>query len=289
MDMLAHRPLSSLPAEESFRSRATNTATKPSRKQTFTKFNDLPKELRLQIWELAIPGPRLVYLSSLSTFKSHAPVPSLILACKESFEVASRRYSRTASGRCGMRETYFDFERDILFVDLRSFGQAGYHAGKDTTAWKAAWARTTPHRRSIQNLCLGTDSLDYYVENGYEAEVIATLACFGDLKTLTLAIDHTVIPSKRATSSLEFVDIPGVEDSLGHGMDQPVPANFGYSPRTFSLNSEWMKNARLRWFQRHGEQLSWELPKFRYKKVVSVKKPRSAKAGKILEGEIAKP
>jgi hypothetical protein len=34
----------------------------PNLLRTFTIFNEFPKELRLMIWEAALPGPRIVFL-----------------------------------------------------------------------------------------------------------------------------------------------------------------------------------------------------------------------------------
>jgi hypothetical protein len=109
----------------------------------FTKFPDLPDELQVLIWEFAVvgAGPRLVEIitrplarkqpcqmeteaAENSTPKpkwgitSDCPTPPLLLACYTSYDIASKHYQKAfkLDGRQNLRETYFDFERDILYL-----------------------------------------------------------------------------------------------------------------------------------------------------------------------------
>jgi 2EXR family len=98
---------------------------------TFTRFAELPKEIRLLIWDASVPGPRIVnirqrYLTKtwddiineegtkrrgaptkaagtkgdaleaprLKGLKSDCPQPSILFACRESYTVASKYYQR---------------------------------------------------------------------------------------------------------------------------------------------------------------------------------------------------
>jgi hypothetical protein len=149
---------------------------------SFPRFNDLPKEIRLSIWEFAIPAPRLVEVieRDLATFpkdvvrqvdewKAHpeelpqelkgtwksdeeilerlellaeqtptwlgadelqmseplvnifSPCrpPAMLFACRESNGVASKLYDRafdTKDTALTFPQTYFDFDRDILYI-----------------------------------------------------------------------------------------------------------------------------------------------------------------------------
>jgi hypothetical protein len=114
----------------------------------FTKFPNLPDELQVLIWEFAIvgAGPRLVEIitrplarkqpcqmeteaAENSTPKpkwgitSDCPTPPLLLACYTSYEIASKHYQKAfkLDGRQNLRETYFDFERDILYLTGMAF------------------------------------------------------------------------------------------------------------------------------------------------------------------------
>lgn len=54
---------------------------------------------------------------------SDCPVPLLLLACYVSYEIASKHYQKAFKlGRCqNLRETYFNFERDILYLTEMAF------------------------------------------------------------------------------------------------------------------------------------------------------------------------
>ena len=109
------------------------------------------------IWEMALPGPRVVYLEpillepyssrpnevvddadngqdpahsdheteeddefgplSCGALRSQATPPALLYTCLESFEVASQFYTLAFETKEAEPETWFCFERDILVVD----------------------------------------------------------------------------------------------------------------------------------------------------------------------------
>ncbi|KUJ06298.1 uncharacterized protein LY89DRAFT_542662, partial [Mollisia scopiformis] len=94
--------------------------TQDMKETSFLQFGELPKEIRLAIWEAAIPGPRIVDLRDqplkitagelkdqireqkekmfgfhpMGGFKSKCPAPEILFACRESHEVATRYYER---------------------------------------------------------------------------------------------------------------------------------------------------------------------------------------------------
>jgi hypothetical protein len=76
----------------------------------FPQFGNLPKEIRLEIWEAALPGPRIVELrerpfkignllnrnhrTPKAGFKSYCRALDILFACRESHEVAIKHYER---------------------------------------------------------------------------------------------------------------------------------------------------------------------------------------------------
>ena len=55
-------------------------------------------------------------------FKSESLIPPIMLACRESFGVASKAYTRTFGSLGALPETYFNFKLDTLYLDrLSSF------------------------------------------------------------------------------------------------------------------------------------------------------------------------
>ncbi|KAE9371143.1 hypothetical protein N431DRAFT_294227, partial [Stipitochalara longipes BDJ] len=94
----------------------------------FPQFNKLPLEIREQIWEFSLPGPRVVTLDTSRdtpvperlcfsrVFKARNPV--LLSTCRESRAVAKRRYKLAF----GTGNVYFDFEGgDILYFGPECF------------------------------------------------------------------------------------------------------------------------------------------------------------------------
>jgi hypothetical protein len=121
----------------------------PSRGPTFTIFNRLPIEVRLQIWEAALPGPRLINIKekrlrktkrehiaetcpdldpatfppdNLLGVTSDSKAPSVLFACRESYSVASKVYVPSFAFADSIPETYFDFRRDTLYLSCNKFG-----------------------------------------------------------------------------------------------------------------------------------------------------------------------
>src|SRR4051794_2654959 len=118
----------------------------------FPFFGLLPKELRLKIWEHALPGPRIILVKRFIDFKeeeqdnsgeghggppqtsvtsrsarfsspssSHSVV-RMLGVCKELNEVVKRHYSIIFP----LTSTWFDFNVDFLFINGGSAGAAEY-------------------------------------------------------------------------------------------------------------------------------------------------------------------
>jgi hypothetical protein len=120
----------------------------------FTLFNQLPSELRLQIWELALPGPRVMHIKERlvgktkvesqrrdSNFENLLPgcadddmlslrsdniLPSELFACRDFRQVALKFYVKSLALAKSTPETYFDFDVDTMYLRFGTF------AGTDT-------------------------------------------------------------------------------------------------------------------------------------------------------------
>jgi 2EXR family len=104
---------------------------------SFTKFPLLPAELRLMIWECAIPEPRVIRYTSrtyreyiswyhTSIYRLEQTIPGIIHACYDSRREALKRYKIALLVELA-RPVYFDFERDTLefgdFEALEAFSK----------------------------------------------------------------------------------------------------------------------------------------------------------------------
>ncbi|KAF8854119.1 hypothetical protein BDZ45DRAFT_677200 [Acephala macrosclerotiorum] len=105
--------------------------------ESFTLFPELPTELRLKIWKLAIPGPRILsvghrmqygegygrIIPTAMEWRTSDPVPTLLHVCHDSRTEALKVYQPSfAAFRTPRQEgkNYIDFSRDILY-----FGGSG--------------------------------------------------------------------------------------------------------------------------------------------------------------------
>jgi len=143
-------------------------ALRPAPDAAFPQFARLPAEIRLQIWEAALPGQRAIMLVSPfpttaerlrgklglgpparhppgmpAVFRGSAPPPALLHVNAEARAVALRRY-RLGLGALGAPgRIYIDFERDCVALsraELRSNAQ---------TLW-----RLTPDAAQVRHLAL---------------------------------------------------------------------------------------------------------------------------------------
>jgi hypothetical protein len=94
--------------------------------ETFTKFPDLPSELRREIWKYLLPGPRVIIIAGPPRtsyrriegrcFVDGIKTPELLHICQESRDFALERY-RLSFGPHLSSPVYFDFSSDVLLLD----------------------------------------------------------------------------------------------------------------------------------------------------------------------------
>ncbi|ETS80096.1 hypothetical protein PFICI_07625 [Pestalotiopsis fici W106-1] len=105
---------------------------------SFSKFNDLPPELRIKIWQTAMPEARTVVVKSpyapkddappsleealvhtdgpTKTWTSNTPIPALLHVNAEARHEASKRYQLALSVGQHQPRIYVDFTRDTIFL-----------------------------------------------------------------------------------------------------------------------------------------------------------------------------
>lgn len=63
-------------------------------------------------------GLAMAVIPSPGVFRNFSP-PALLSVCKESYEVASKRYELAFASYHGVPRTWFDFSQDYLYLDWR--------------------------------------------------------------------------------------------------------------------------------------------------------------------------
>jgi hypothetical protein len=82
-------------------------------------FSQLPKELRLSIWEAAAILPRVVRLKLYDdgSLRPHNPPPALLLVCREASEVSLKIYTKRFGTVLAPPSTWFSYDHDTLYLD----------------------------------------------------------------------------------------------------------------------------------------------------------------------------
>jgi hypothetical protein len=76
--------------------------------RTFTLFPKLPTELQLQIWEHALPGPRIINISPPRP-SDGLSLPPMMAACRQSRAVILRNYDTSADEMIQNPRLFLDF------------------------------------------------------------------------------------------------------------------------------------------------------------------------------------
>ena len=91
--------------------------------RTLHRFQELPAEIRIQIWQYCLPEPRVIEIRNDRDFPdatSICRIPPMLHACLESREIASQVYglSLGMDGKPG--QIWVDFERDTVYFGAKS-------------------------------------------------------------------------------------------------------------------------------------------------------------------------
>ena len=224
--------------------------------------------------------------------KSDCTTPTILFACRESFQVASQFYSPAFSCRVGrfksIPQTYFDFRRDTLYIDNRIYERQFTDAGIFEIGLQALWNRQ--ELAKVQNLALGAnvydlrDGDDDGDDDGDLASWLAkTLGYFSKVKNLTIVVEHchdvfveeTGFTDENAT--LTFLDDVydvceafDIYEEVTPWDREPlqIPLN-GYAQEAV-VDLDKLERFRMKWNGTTEKLCPWEMPKIEYKTLMSV-------------------
>ncbi|KAJ9149498.1 hypothetical protein NKR23_g4353 [Pleurostoma richardsiae] len=162
-----------------------------ARQRTFPQFKDLPAELRLCIWEAALPGPVVVpriWNNDKGRYGLRRRVPAVLQACRES------RYSLTPDPEEQPRDRRV-IKHQVVDIYGKTGAQAGVYVNWATdSVWiqrgynilQAEMAAYLPLRSLVMNWGLRPCWVETTV-----AEGVAFVRRFPRLELLTLVIDFS--------------------------------------------------------------------------------------------------
>ncbi|KAF7932015.1 uncharacterized protein EAE97_009036 [Botrytis byssoidea] len=198
---------------------------------TFTCFMELPLEIRVMVWEASLPGPRVVLLrptwifgwKTSRCFGSHEvirvpdyvvqssnPVTALYV-CRESFNVASTRYTQTFASPESPFKTWFDFDFDFDTLCIAP-NEAFHHR------LPAVFAEPLP----VTALDKEYDTEEWWwsFQNPYVLEVFLDVCLIdaGRLEELTLVTGrypcNTYVFTPKRSKDLSFIELQDIDASL---------------------------------------------------------------------------
>ncbi|ESZ95144.1 hypothetical protein SBOR_4476 [Sclerotinia borealis F-4128] len=158
----------------------------------------------------------LVKYSKLWGFRSDAPIPGILLACRESHEVAMKWYPRVfkcsgdneGPGSVSIPQTYFNHQEDTLLVSQETFAPKYLDETDATISYNLdergidpepvlsgiSDLAAEPDFTSIENLAMVVTPDDKYVPwgalSGWLWKILART--FRNLKTFTIVVDYCV-------------------------------------------------------------------------------------------------
>jgi hypothetical protein len=110
---------------------------------------------------------------------SRCPPPNLLFVCRESYEVMTRHYQKAFGGCQSFPDTWFDFERDILYLDWDVYNEPPMKPG-DFLSLNAC---------KVRNIAtFNNDVLYEHHYDDYESWLCEILNVFTNLKQLTIIL-----------------------------------------------------------------------------------------------------
>jgi hypothetical protein len=149
---------------------------------TFALFTSLPSELRIKIWQHALPGPRVVavrYGRVHDRYISDAPPPALLHVCTESRHVFLSTYENLILSATHESSVFVDFKRDTVFFDNLNCSPCGD---------LALDLATSPHRDKILQCAI--DAQLWEVLRVFRYDTVSEIKLLRNLKTIALVLRH---------------------------------------------------------------------------------------------------
>ncbi len=144
------------------------------------------------------------YLYRMMGFDTDVPLPSLLLACHESFQVASKVYKKSFSALGSFAQTYFNFKLDTLYLDLHTEA-----AGIEAIVQDVLPYMCHDELAKVEKLSINRDLLAETM-GSFENYLACILFFFSNVKTVYLISDSELVKEERQVAR----DSKGLSDGL---------------------------------------------------------------------------
>jgi hypothetical protein len=254
----------------------------------FTKFHELPPELRELIWKAALPSSRVILLElkerhfddEIAKFvpridrigvRADTPIPTILLASREAKAVACRYYCRAFTNETGtsIAQVYFDFANDFLYLGPEWVGP-GQPLNQDRILYVLRNEIHSCDLSRVKNLVVWWDSDN---RGGFRTLVrylLDILECLGN-------VSHIILVSKIYRAS-GLSNQPGANAKLKllDGTSSPTTA-LKVHGKALPGSSQWTPTERVdvelqrsRTDGRLGlRPKEWKVPKIEYNMIVT--------------------
>jgi hypothetical protein len=173
-------------------------------------FQKLIVELRLKIWKLALPGPRLVEMRSDAhpRINSHRSTPSILHVCSESRTEALKWYTALPLGLASdpSRAVYVNFQIDTLYFNVNPEGW------KCTWPWAGYGHEVEPLMNNVRFMAISSEAWE---TPGHGREAIPFIQRFGKLEELSVVVFDVGTGEITDEHELELWDEWQIGDEVG--------------------------------------------------------------------------
>jgi hypothetical protein len=159
--------------------------------------------------------------------RSRCPPPNLLFVCRESYEVMTSHYQKAFGGFDAFPDTWFDFERDILYLDWDVYDEPPMKPG-DFLSLNAC---------KVRNLAMFDHDVFYKHYDDYEFWLCEVLNVFTNVKQLTIVLYqlHDATDCSELVIKTPRTDLPAIIFDYKNQVNRSPPKYpmYGGNLRTF--------------------------------------------------------
>lgn len=135
-------------------------------------------------------------------FDTDVPIPGLLLACRESYQVASKVYTKSFSALGSIAQTYFNFKTDTLYLDIHTEAPTAESILQDVLPYMCQ-----DELASVEKLAINRNLLTETM-GSYENYLACILYYFKNVKTVFMVSESELVETDRLEAASDRKQIP---------------------------------------------------------------------------------